>query len=100
MAVYALALLKITDREAYGVYERGFMEVFRPYGGKFLAVDEGVAVKEGDWPHSRTVLIEFPDAATFEAWYHSPEYQALAQHRFAGSSGALVMLTGMPARRG
>ena len=35
--------------------------------GKLLAVDEVPTVKEGDWPYTRTVLIEFPDAAALDA---------------------------------
>jgi len=34
--------------------------------GKLLAVDEAPTVKEGDWPYTRTVLIEFPDAEAFD----------------------------------
>lgn len=97
MAVYCLALLTISDRERYGAYERGFMATFATSGGRFLAVEEAPRIKEGDWPYSRTVLIEFPDVGRFEAWYHSPAYQALAQHRFASSSASLVMLRGFPA---
>jgi uncharacterized protein (DUF1330 family) len=31
------------------------------------------------------VILEFPDIDAARAWYHSPEYQAVAQHRFNGS---------------
>jgi hypothetical protein len=31
MTVYAIARLSIADRERYGVYERGFMEIFSRY---------------------------------------------------------------------
>jgi uncharacterized protein (DUF1330 family) len=96
MTVYAIALVSIADREAYGVYERGFMEIFMPYGGRLLAVDDVAVVKEGDWPCNRTILIEFPDAATFDAWYHSTEYQALAQRRRAASTASIVMVAALP----
>ncbi|HEX7562791.1 MAG TPA: DUF1330 domain-containing protein [Bradyrhizobium sp.] len=52
MTVYALALLNIADRERYGVYQSGFMEIFSRYSGKLLAVDEAPTVKEGDWPYN------------------------------------------------
>ncbi len=97
MTVYAIALLTITDRERYGDYERGFMEVFAPYGGSVLAVDESPTVKEGLWPHSRTVLLAFPDAAALDRWYHSEAYQALAQHRLAASTGAVTVIKGLGA---
>ena len=67
MTVYAIALLNIADRERYGAYQQGFLEIFSRYSGKLLAVDEAPTVKEGDWPYTRTVLIEFPDAEAFDA---------------------------------
>jgi uncharacterized protein (DUF1330 family) len=92
MTVYAIALLNIADRERYGAYQSGFMEIFSRYSGKLLAVDEAPTVKEGDWPYTRTVLIEFPDAEAFDAWFNSPEYQALAKHRHAASTGSIAVI--------
>ena len=92
MTVYAIALLNIADRDRYGAYQSGFMEVFSRFSGKLLAVDEAPTVKEGDWPHTRTVLIEFPDAEAFDAWFSSPECQALARHRHAASTGSIAVI--------
>ncbi len=97
MAVYAIALLKIEDRAEYARYEQGFMEIFAKYKGKLLAVDEAPVVLEGAWPHTRTVLLEFPDTAELERWYRSDAYQTLAQHRFKASSGAVAVVQGLPA---
>src|SRR5450755_4637854 len=55
------------------------------YSGKLLAGDDAPTVKKGDWPDTRTVLVEFPGADAFDAWFNSPEYQALAEHRHAAS---------------
>ena len=95
MSVYAVALIKITDRDAYRRYEQGFMEIFAKHSGRLLAVDEAPQVLEGNWPWTRTVLIEFPDHEALEAWYRSPDYQALAQHRFEGSEAAITVLRGL-----
>jgi uncharacterized protein (DUF1330 family) len=62
MTVYVVALLDITDRQEYGLYGDGFMEIFSRYGGQVLAVDESPTVVEGEWPHTRTVLLSFPSA--------------------------------------
>lgn len=35
-------------------------------------------------PIDGAVIIEFPDAAAAKAWYHSPAYQEVVKHRFAG----------------
>jgi hypothetical protein len=34
MTVYAIALINIADRERYGAYQQGFMEIFSRYSGK------------------------------------------------------------------
>ena len=96
MTVYTIALLKIEDRTQYARYEQGFMAIFNQYEGKLLAVDETPIVKEGTWNHTRTVLLQFPDAEAFDRWYHSEAYQALAQYRFGASSASVVVIKGLP----
>ena len=95
MPVYIVAELMIDDRTEYGVYEAGFLEIFQRYLGEVLAVDEQPTVIEGDWKHTRTVLLRFPDQAEAERWYRSPEYQALAQHRFRASRANVALLQGV-----
>ena len=80
------------DREEYGKYEEGFMEIFDKYEGELLSVDENPEVMEGSWAATRSVLASFPSAEAAKAWYESDEYQTLAQHRFAASSANLIMV--------
>jgi uncharacterized protein (DUF1330 family) len=95
MPAYVLAELTIEDRAEYGRYEAAFMDVFQCFRGELLVVDEKPLVVEGDWKHTRTVLIRFPDAAEAERWYRSPEYQAIAQHRWRASRANAVILQGL-----
>ena len=95
MTVYVIALLEITDRAEYNLYGEGFMEIFASSGGQVLAVDEAPTIVEGEWPPTRTVLLSFPDAETMRRWYASPEYQALAQHRFRASTAQIAMIKGL-----
>jgi len=99
MTVYAVALIDISDRAGYARYEQGFMDIFSRFGGKLLAVDEAPIVKEGNWPHTRTVLVEFPDQAEFDRWYESDAYQALAKHRFASSEASIVLIRSLTPQR-
>ena len=92
MSVYVIALINIHDRERYADYEAGFVDIFARHGGKLLAVDETPAVKEGTWPWTRTVLLEFEDSDALDRWYGSAEYQTLAQHRFAASEAAIAVV--------
>ncbi len=95
MTVYFVALVDISDREEFSVYEQGFMNVFNMHGGKILAVDDNPAILEGEWRHSRTVLMSFPTAEALEHWYGSPEYQSIARHRHNASSADIVMIQGL-----
>ncbi len=97
MSAYLIAQISITDRTAYSAYEDGFMEIFQRFKGKMLAVDEKPDVLEGEWPCTRTVLVEFPSKEEALAWYRSDDYQALAQHRFSASDGNTVMVNGFNA---
>ncbi len=94
MSVYIIARFKIHDRAAYDRYEEGFGPIFEKYDGKMLSVDEDPKVLQGDWDHSRSVLIEFPDKAAAYAWMTSPEYQEIAKDRLAGSTGDSIMVEG------
>ncbi|MCB1694172.1 MAG: DUF1330 domain-containing protein [Pseudomonadales bacterium] len=98
MAVYLIAQLTIRDRERYAEYGGGFMEIFSRYNGKLLSVDEAPEQLEGEWPYTRTVLIEFPSETEARRWYDSEEYQALAQHRLAASDANIVMIKGLEER--
>ena len=95
MPFYIIARIDIHDRARYADYEAGFMDIFSQYAGKLLAVDEAGETLEGEWACTRTVLIEFPSRDDALAWYHSDDYQALAQHRFTASTGNIVLLPGL-----
>ena len=95
MPSYVVATIRITDRTRYEAYQAGFLEVFVKYRGELLAVEESPRIVEGEWPFTRTVLIKFPDDDEAARWYSSAEYQAIAQHRFAGAQTNAVLVTGI-----
>ena len=89
---------ELDEKELVAALQRGedsaFEQLVRLAGGRMLAVEEAPEVIEGSWDTTRTVLIEFDDAEQMKAWYHSEGYQALAQHRFAASTGDIALLAG------
>ncbi len=95
MAVYIIARMKIHDRAGYDRYEDGFMPVFEKFNGKMLSVDEDPKVLQGEWDHTRSILIEFPDKQSAYAWMMSPEYQEIAKHRLAASEGESILVEGL-----
>ena len=94
MTHYLIARIDINDRDEYSKYEAGFMEIFSQYDGKMLSVDEAPKLIEGEWPATRTVLVEFPSEESAMAWYQSDADQTLAKHRFASSDGNIVLIKG------
>ena len=95
MAHYLIAQIDIKDREKYAKYEAGFLDIFFTYKGKILSVEENEHLLEGQWPFTRTVLIEFPSQEDALDWYNSKEYQVLVQHRLAASTANIVIISGL-----
>lgn len=96
MSVYVINNLTIHDHAAYRRYLAAFMPVFTRHGGEVLAVQNAPQALEGQWPFDRTVLLRFPTRQAFERWASSPEYQAIAVDRHAGTTSNVVVLDGVP----
>ena len=92
MTVYIIARFKIHDRAGYDRCEENFLEVFEPYGGTMLSVDEEPTILQGEFDFTRSVLLEFPSAEQAMAWMSSPEYQEIAKHRLEASVGNAIMV--------
>ena len=92
MTVFIIARFKIHDRAGYDRYEENFMEVFEPFGGTMLSVDEEPVILQGEFDFTRSVLIEFPNAEAAMAWMSSPAYQDIAKHRLEASIGNAIMV--------
>jgi uncharacterized protein (DUF1330 family) len=94
MSAYIIALIEIHDRDEYNKYQAGFREIFSTYSGEILVVEEAPTLLEGEWPHTRTVVLRFPDAHEAKRWYDSEQYQALAQYRFRASRANVILAEG------
>ena len=94
MACYVIAHITVNDPEAYGGYTAETPGTIAQYGGKFVVRGGASTAMEGEMPGERTVVIEFPDRATAENWYNSPEYQKILPIRLANSTGAMVIVDG------
>jgi uncharacterized protein (DUF1330 family) len=91
--VFIVANVVIEDLERYGAYRDGFMPILKQYGGKVFAIDDGAEPLEGHAPlEGRVVVLQFPSAGEARAWYESPEYQALSEHRRAGTRTRFITL--------
>ncbi|MCP4006678.1 MAG: DUF1330 domain-containing protein [bacterium] len=98
--VYMIANLDITDPDRYRQYEMGFFSILKKHGGEFFTFDDKIETLEGVAPPSgRLVIFSFPSEQAAHSWYEDPEYQALSEHRRAGTTlNFLTMVHGLPPR--
>lgn len=92
MPVYVINNMSIRDAAQYKAYVRGFMPTLTAFGGRVLAAQNAPEPVEGEWPHDRTVLLEFPSRELVQQWSDSPPYQAIVGHRRAGAISNVVVL--------
>lgn len=95
MACYMTANLTITDPSWVETYIPAVHALVEKHGGRYIAQSTEVTVVEGDGPApSVSVILEFPDRATAEAWYNDAEYKPWLEARQAGSTGEALMFDG------
>lgn len=99
--VYMLVNLIIEDADEYRKYEKGFFGFLKKYGGSFMAYDDNAENLEGYSPRSgRMILFSFPSEKIAKKWWSDAEYQALSEHRRAGTRMEfLTMMRGVPPRQ-
>ncbi|MFG1807602.1 DUF1330 domain-containing protein [Streptomyces sp. NPDC049040] len=97
MSTYLINHLRIpggVPNEAGLTYLEQVEATARPHGGRWLANGEA-DVLEGVWP-GLVVLMEFPDRDAADAWYNSPEYQAILPLRVNNSIADIVLIDSLP----
>lgn len=98
--VYAVVNLHVTDATRYRDYEKGFFPLLKKYGGEFITFDDESFTLEGSSPRAgRMVIFKFPSEEKAREWFADTEYQALAEHRRAGTRlEFLTIVHGRPPR--
>lgn len=98
--VYMVVNLAIHDTDSYRVYEKGFFGFLKKYGGEFVTYDDSPITLEGASPREgRMIIFKFPSEQAAKDWYADEEYQALSDHRRAGTKlEFLCLVHGLPPR--
>jgi uncharacterized protein (DUF1330 family) len=98
--VFMVVNLSITNVEAYRNYEKGFFGFLKKYSGEFLTYDDKPVTLEGDAPRQgRMIIFKFPSEQAAKDWYADADYQALSEHRRAGTRlEFLTLVHGLPPR--
>lgn len=90
---YWIGRVDVHNDEGYKSYVAANAAIFRKYGGRFVVRARKSESVEGT-SRSRNVVIEFPDYATAQACYRSPEYQANIKVREPHASVDLLIVEG------
>jgi uncharacterized protein (DUF1330 family) len=99
MTAYFIAHRRaITDAATLKAYQ-GVDGTVAQFGGKVVVREDRFEVLEGDWHPGRTsnderperiTVIEFPDKASLQRWYASPEYTRLKELRLKSSASDAI----------
>ena len=85
MAAYVIANNEVLDQAKFQEYARAVPATAEKYGGRFLVRGGTAHVLEGDMQPHRVVIIEFPSVQQAQAWWSSPEYEAIKPLRHAAA---------------
>jgi uncharacterized protein (DUF1330 family) len=67
MTAYVVVQETVTDEAVFAEYRAGVVATLEAHDGRFLIRGGELSVIEGEWPHPRLVVIEFPSRAAAEA---------------------------------
>jgi uncharacterized protein (DUF1330 family) len=77
MPAYLVGSITVTDPVGYEEYRAKVPAVIFAHGGRYVVRGGQMEVLEGDWPVTRTVVLEFPDMGRLKAFYGSADYAPL-----------------------
>jgi uncharacterized protein (DUF1330 family) len=93
MAGYFIANYTITNPDGYQDYLAAVGPTLTAHGAERIVVDRGSELLEGS-AGQVTVVLRFATKAAAEAWYESPEYQAIKHLRTDNTEGIAVIAEG------
>ena len=77
MPAYLIVEHTITDQAKFEEYGNKVRPMLAKYGARSVARGAHKVLETKNWLPDRVIVFEFPDMATLETWYSSPEYQPL-----------------------
>lgn len=92
---YVVAMVSVTDVNAYKPYMEATETLVRNFGGKYLIRGAPQICKENSTPHERFVVIEFPSFEQANSFYNDERYVEVRKIRQNNSEGFLFLTTGV-----
>jgi len=77
---YVITEIDVTDAEAFREYAPKVQPSFAPFGGRYMVRGGNTKSLVGEAP-KRVVVLAFDSMEKIQAWYDSPEYEALKSIR-------------------
>lgn len=100
MAAYVIVYLEVTDPEAFAIYQKASFPTIGPYGGRPLVAGGALEAVEGMMHPKSVVIVEFDTLEQARKWYASPEYARTIPMRQRSANTNLVIVEGLPPKRG
>jgi uncharacterized protein (DUF1330 family) len=95
MPAYVLAMMTVTNPQAYEGYRAIAGPAVAKHGGRFLARGGKHEVLEGSFPGSRVVIVEFPTFEKAKVFYDSAEYLAAREKRRGAAAFSMLIVEGV-----
>ncbi len=95
MSAYVIVDSDVTDPVRYEEYRKLAPAAIARHGGRYLVRGGKSVTLEGDWAPKRVVVLEFPDLATAQAFYDSPEYRAARAVRAGAANMRFIAVEGL-----
>ena len=95
MPAYVISDLVVRDPAILETYRTRAAASIEAYGGRYLVRGGEIRVLEGERNPSALVIVEFPDTATAERWYASPEYASALEVRALALERSLILVDGV-----
>ena len=93
MSACVIGHITVKDEEKWAQYRAQVPATLAPWGAELLFRGQRADILAGQHEHFDTVVIRFPDADSVDAWYNSPEYQALIPLRQQAADLDLVVFS-------
>lgn len=91
---YILAEIAVANPEPYQDYLAAVTPMVGKLGGAYLVRGGRSERREGAAPAGRLVLLEFASFDAAQAFYDSPEYQAILPMRTANATSRVIVMEG------
>jgi uncharacterized protein (DUF1330 family) len=90
MTAYVIGNITVKDPEKWAEYRSLVSETLAPWGAELVLRGTQAKVLSGQYRHTDTVVIRFPDSESVTGWHNSPAYQAIVALRTQAADVDLV----------